>query len=156
MPITAKTTHDEALAHTISLLNDLRHALDLIRVETEREELASAIQNTKGHFAALREELEDTIAHRGGQKLARLAEELEHEYGVVDDDEVFTIGELREMAKTSPRALDSSYRSIHEAWKTHASSDRFEQHLESTGTKTSFEWQVKHTLLAYFDEAKAR
>ena len=155
MPITANTTHDEALAHTISLLNDLRHALDLIRVETEREELASAVQSTKGHFAALREELEDTIAHRGGQKLARLAEELEHEYGVVDD-EVFTIGELREMAKASPRALDSSYRSIHEAWETNASSYQLEQYLDSTDTKTSFEWQVKHTLLAYFDEAKAR
>ena len=155
MPITANTPHDEVLAHTITLLNDLRQALDLIRVETEREELASTVQNTKGHLAALREELEDTIAHRGGQKLARLAEEFEHEYGVVDD-EVFTIGELREMAKASPRALDSSYRSIHEAWKTHASPDQLEQYLDSTGTKTSFEWQVKHTLLAYFDEAKAR
>jgi hypothetical protein len=156
MTITANSTHDEALAHTISLLNELRHALDLIRAETEREELASAVQNTKGHFAALREELEDTIANRSGQKLARLAEELEREYGVVDDEEVFSIGELREMAKTSPRALDSSYRSIHEAWETHLSSYQFEQHLDSTGSKTSFEWQVKHTLLAYFDEAKAR
>ncbi|HGO9498814.1 TPA: hypothetical protein RPU97_000394 [Pseudomonas aeruginosa] len=156
MTITANSTHDEALAHTISLLNELRYALDLIRAETEREELASAVQNTKGHFAALREELEDTIAHRGGQKLARLAEELEHGYGVVDDDEVFTIGELRDMAKASPRALDSSYRSIHEAWKTHATSDQLEQYLDSTATKKSFEWQVKHTLLAYFDEAKAR
>lgn len=156
MTITANSTHDEALAHTISLLNELRYALDLIRAETEREELASAVQNTKGHFVALREELEDTIAHRGGQKLARLAEELEHGYGVVDDDEVFTIGELRDMAKASPRALDSSYRSIHEAWKTHATSDQLEQYLDSTATKTSFEWQVKHTLLAYFDEAKAR
>lgn len=156
MPTTANTIHDEALAHTISLLNDLRHALDLIRAETEREELAAAVQNAKGYFAALREELEATIAHRGGQKLARLAEDLEHEYGIVDDDEVFTIGELREMAKASPRALDSSYRSIHEAWKTHASPDQLEQHIDATGTKTSFEWQVKHTLLAYFDEAKAR
>ncbi|MDH1264661.1 hypothetical protein [Pseudomonas sp. GD03944] len=155
MPITANTTHDEVLAQTIILLNDLRHALDLIRVETEREELAFAVQNTKGHFAALREELEDTIAHRGGQKLALLAEELEREYGVVDDDEVFSIGELREMAKASPRALDSSYRSIHKAWKASVSSCQFEQYLNSTGTTTSFEWQVKHTLRAYFHEAKA-
>ncbi|MCZ4323984.1 hypothetical protein [Pseudomonas anguilliseptica] len=156
MTITVDTAHDGALAHTINLLNELRHALDLIRAETEREELASAVQDTKGHLAALREELEDTIAYHGGQKLAQLAEELEREYGFVDDEEVFSIGELREMAKTSPRALDSSYRSIHEAWETYVLPYQLEQHLDSTGSKTSFEWQVKHTLLAYFDEAKAR
>lgn len=156
MTITANTIYDEVLSQAISLLSELRQTLDLVRAIDEREELSSAIQNSKGHLAALREELEDTVAYRGGQKLAQLAEELERELGFVDDEEVFSIGELREIARTSPRALDSSYRSLQRAWETSARPEQFERRLESMGCKTSLEGQVKSTLLAYFDEAKSR
>lgn len=156
MTITANTTYDEVLSQAIGLLSELRQTLDLVRAVDEREELSSAIQNSKGHLAALREELEDTVAYRRGQKLAYLAEELEREYGFVDDEEVFTIGELREIAQATPRALDSSYRSLQLAWETSELPEQFERRLDSTGCKTSFEGQVKSTLLVYFDEAKSR
>lgn len=156
MTITANTTYDEVLSQAISLLSELRQTLDLVRAVEEREELLCAVQNSKGHLAALREELEDTVAYRAGRKLTYLAEELERELGYVDEEEVFSIGELRELAQKSPRALDSSYRSLQRAWEASALPDQFERHLESMGCKTSLELQVKNTLLAYFDEAKAR
>jgi hypothetical protein len=156
MAITANTTYDEVLSKAISLLSELRQTLDLVRAIDEREELSSALQNSKGHLAALREELEETVVYRGGQKLAHLAEELERKLGYVDDEEVFSIGELRELAQATPRALDSSYRSLQQAWETSVFPEQFERRLDSIGCKTSFEWQVKCTLMAYFDEAKSR
>ncbi|MDH0334931.1 hypothetical protein [Metapseudomonas otitidis] len=155
-PGCAFTTYDEVLSQAADLLTELRQKLDLIRAVEEREELLSAVQKSKGHLTVLREELEETMACRGGRKLTQMAEELERELGYVDEEEVFSIGELRELAQASPRALDSSYRSLQRAWEASVYPEQFERHMESAGCRTSLEFQVKNTLLAYFYEAKSR
>ena len=155
MTIFAMTTNDEALAYTIHLLGELRQALDLIRANTERDELASVLQESKGTLAALYEELEDTVAYRSGRALTSLAEDLESTYDPVDGD-VFSIGEQLHQESGEVRSIDRTYRVLHRAWEASVLPEQFERHLELMRPATSFGLQVGRVLTTHFTEAKTR
>ncbi len=157
MSFNAYSSSPGAMNHAMELLHELHQTLDFIRAETGREDLATAVKNIKGPMAALREELEESLAHCAGLELAFFAEDFERNQSLSrsEDGPVFSISEYRNLEGEESHSLDRTYRALHRAWNGSMFPEEFNTELKRIGGVCAFGWAVAEVLIKNFDDAKA-
>lgn len=152
--------HIQELTGAIEQLESLRKSLDYIRATTARSELAETVRDFQGKAAALREELENSIAAHLGDRLTDIAEEMEAgeiARGEIHEDIIFSLGELRRMAKENePLVLDRDLRILQKAWEESFLPEDFLRRSTEARLVSGFGSQAATVLAKYYEEIKGR